>query len=73
MNDVLFDEMTRTARELGSYQAIAEMFADAVADLQKAEANNEEWLKTFSMGRLDSLCHQLKDVQEKYKKEVDIA
>jgi len=73
MYDTLFDEMTRTARELGSYQAIAEMFADTVADLQKAEAEGKEWLKTFSMGRLDSLCQQLKDVQEKYKKEVDIA
>ena len=66
-----FEEQSfKTARECGSYRAIAEMMAEAVRKLDAAEANSIE--AEFAMMSLRSLAQQFEETVEKFKKEVDI-
>ena len=67
-----FEEQSfKTARECGSYRAIAEMMAEAVRKLDAAEADS--WEAEFAMMNLVSLAQQFEETVEKFKKEVDTA
>jgi hypothetical protein len=68
MNDTLFDEMTRTAREAGAYHAIAQMMRDNIRKLEEAD---DEWSREWAVRSLVSLAEQLEETEEKFKKEVD--
>ena len=64
-----FDHSMKTARECGSYKAIAEMMAERIRKLNEAEAGSIE--AEFAMMSLVSLAEQLDETVENYKKEVD--
>jgi len=67
-----FEEQSfKTARECGSYRAIAEMMAERIRVLDAAEADS--WEAEFAMMNLISLAQQFEETVEKFKKEVDIA
>ena len=67
-----FEEQSfKTARECGSYRAIAGMMRDAVRKLDAAEAGS--WEAEFAMMNLVSLAQQFEETVEKFKKEVDTA
>ena len=66
-----FEEQSfKTARECGSYRAIAEMMAEAVRKLDAAEAGSFE--AEWAMMNLVSLAKQFEETVEKFEKEVDI-
>mgnify|MGYP000507110788 CR=1 FL=1 len=64
-----FDHSMKTARECGSYRAIAEMMSDRIRTLSAAQAGSIE--AEFAMMSLVSLAQQLEETVENYKKEVD--
>ena len=64
-----FDHSMKTARECGSYKAIASMMADAIRRLEAAEADS--WDEAWAMRNLVSLAQQLEETVEKFEKEVD--
>jgi hypothetical protein len=64
-----FDHSMKTARECGSYKAIASMMADAIRKLDAAEAGSIE--AEYTMMSLRSLAEQFAETEEKFKKEVD--
>ena len=64
------EQSMKTARECGSYRAIADMMAERIRALDTAEANSIE--AEFAMMSLRSLAQQFEETVEKFKKEVDI-
>ena len=66
-----YDHSMKTARECGSYRAIAEMMAERIRVLSAAEADSIE--AEFAMMSLVSLAQQFEETVENYKKEVDTA
>lgn len=56
-----------TARQMGSYKAIAEMMADSIRELDTDCEFTREWAKR----RLVSLADQLDETTQEYQKEVD--
>ena len=63
-----FEQLSyKTARECGSYRAIAEMMAESIRDLD----SDSEWTRDWAKTRLVSLAQQLEETVENYKKEVD--
>ena len=67
-----FEEQSfKTARECGSYRAIAEMMAERIRVLDTAQAGSVE--AEFAMMNLVSLAQQFEETVEKFKKEVDTA
>jgi len=64
-----FDHSMKTARECGSYKAIASMMADAIRKLDAAEAGSIQ--AEFTMMSLRSLAEQFAETEENFKKEVD--
>ena len=71
MNDTFFDQSMKTARECGSYKAIAGMMAERIRTLSSAEAGT--WEAEFAMMNLVSLVEQFEETVEKFEKEVDTA
>jgi len=63
------DQAYKTARECGSYKAIAEMMKDAIRKLDAAEAGTFE--AEFARMNLTSLADQFEATVEMYEKEVD--
>ena len=64
-----FDHSMKTARECGSYKAIAGMMAEAIRKLDAAEAGS--WEAEFVRMNLTSLAEQFAETEEKFEKEVD--
>jgi hypothetical protein len=69
----MFEYDLRTARKLGSYQAIAEMMKADIRKLDAAMAEGDEWMAEWHLRCLRSLADQLDAAEEKFKKEVDNA
>ena len=69
MNDTFFDQSMKTARECGSYKAIAGMMAERIRILDATQAGSVE--AEFSMMNLVSLAQQFEETVEKFEKEVD--
>ena len=65
------DQAMKTARECGSYKAIAGMMAQRIRQLETAEAGT--WEAEFAMSNLISLAQQFEETVERFEKEVDIA
>jgi hypothetical protein len=63
------DHSMKTARECGSYKAIAEMMAERIRTLDEAEAGSIT--EEFAMMSLRSLAEQFEETVEMYEKEVD--
>jgi hypothetical protein len=63
------DYAMNTARQMGSYKAIAQMMAEAVRKLDAAEAGSFE--AEWAMMSLVSLAKQFEETVEKFEKEVD--
>ena len=64
------EQSMKTARECGSYKAIAGMMKDAIRKLDEAEAG---WEAEFVMMSLRSLAEQFEETVEKFEKELDTA
>ena len=64
-----YDHSMKTARECGSYKAIAGMMRDAIRTLDAAQAGSVE--AEFAMMSLVSLAQQFEETVEKFEKEVD--
>ena len=64
-----YDHSMKTARECGSYRAIAEMMSDRIRALDAAQAGSVE--AEFAMISLVSLAQQFEETVEKFQKEVD--
>ena len=64
------DHAMKTARECGSYKAIAGMMRDAIRTLDATEAGSME--AEFAMMSLVSLAKQFEETVEKFEKEVAI-
>lgn len=64
-----YDHSMKTARECGSYRAIAGMMRDAILRLEAADADSVE--AKFAMMSLVSLAQQYDNTVEKFEKEVD--
>ena len=69
MNDTFYNQRMKTARECGSYKAIAGMMAERIRILNTAEADS--WEAEFAMMNLVSLAQQFEETVEKFEKEVD--
>ena len=65
----MMDLLGRTARQAGSYQAIAEMMTESIRDMN----STDEWTREWAQRRLVSLADQFEETVEKYQKEVDTA
>ena len=65
----MMDLITRTARQAGAYQAIAEMMRDSIRELE----SGDEFARDWAMQRLSSLANQYEETVENYQKEVDTA
>ena len=63
------DHAMKTARECGSYKAIAGMMRDAIRTLDTADAGSVT--EEFAMMSLRSLADQFEETVEKFEKEVD--
>ena len=63
------DHAMKTARECGSYKAIAGMMAERIRILDKAQAGSVE--AEFAMMNLVSLAKQFEETVENFEKEVD--
>jgi len=71
-NTMTFEEQSfKTARECGSYRAIAEMMKTNIRRIEAAEADS--WEAEFAMMNLVSLAKQFEETVENFEKEVDIA
>ena len=64
------DHAFNTAYQMGAYQSIATMFAEAVREL---EAADNKYMREFALRRLSMLATQLEETKEKFEKEVDTA
>jgi len=62
------DQSMKTARECGSYKAIAGMMAEAIRNLDEAEAGSIT--EEFAMMSLRSLAEQFEETVEKFEAEV---
>jgi len=62
------DQSMKTARECGSYKAIAGMMAEAIRNLDEAEAGSIT--EEFAMMSLRSLAEQFEETVEKFETEV---
>ena len=56
-----------TARKAGSYEAIADMMAESIRDLD----SDDEFTRDWALSRLQSLATQFEKTVEEFKKEVD--
>ena len=65
----MMDLLGRTARQAGSYQAIAEMMTESIRDMN----STDEWTREWAQRRLVSLADQFEETVENYQKEVDTA
>jgi hypothetical protein len=65
------EQRMKTARECGSYKAIAGMMAERIRILDAAQAGSME--AEFAMMSLVSLAEQFEETVEKFEKEVDTA
>ena len=65
------EQSFKTAREAGSYRAIAGMMAERIRVLDATEAGSME--AEFAMMNLVSLAKQFEETVENFEKEVDIA
>jgi hypothetical protein len=63
------DHAMKTARECGSYRAIAGMMAERIRILDTAQAGSVE--AEFAMMNLVSLAKQFEETVENFEKEVD--
>ena len=61
----LNENTMRIARECGSYQAIAEMMAESIRQLDSDDQFDREW----ALWRLQSLADQFDNTKAKYAKE----
>ena len=57
------------ARQLGTYQAIAQMMRDAIREVDAAK---DDWSREWAQRNLTALADQLDAAEEKMKKGVDI-
>jgi len=62
------DQSMKTARECGSYKAIAGMMAERIRNLDEAEAGSIT--EEFAMMSLRSLAEQFEETVEKFETEV---
>lgn len=67
----MFEYDLRTARRMGTYQAIAEMMQFEIRKLDATLAAKDEWMSKWHMRNLVSLADQLEAAEENFKKEVD--
>ena len=65
------DHAMKTARECGSYKAIAGMMRDAIRTMDAADAGSIT--EEFAMMSLRSLADQFEETVENFEKEVDTA
>ena len=65
------DQSMKTARECGSYKAIADMMKTNIRRIEAAE--KDSWEAEFAMMNLVSLAQQFEETVEKFQKEVDTA
>lgn len=65
------DYMFENAYKLGTYQAIADMMRREIRQLDKAQADGDEFMADWAMRNLRSLATQLDEAEEKMKKGVD--
>ena len=66
----MFEYDLRTARKLGTYQAIADMMRDQIRKLAESEdVYDTDW----AIRSLVSLADRLDEAKENFKKEVDTA
>ena len=63
------DQAMNTAYRCGTYQAIAQMMAESIRDLDSDSEYTRDWAKT----RLVSLAQQLEEAEKKFEKELDTA
>ncbi len=63
------DHSINIARQMGSYQAIAQMMAESIRELDSSDEFTRDWARN----RLVSLAEQFEETVEKYQKEVDMA
>ena len=63
------DHSMKTARECGSYKAIAEMMKTNIRRIEAAE--KDSWEAEFAMRNLISLAQQFEETVENFEKEVD--
>ena len=69
MNDTFYDQSMKTARECGSYKAIADMMKTNIRRMDAAK--KDSWEAEFAMRNLISLAKQFEETVEKFEKEVD--
>jgi len=63
MNDFTFDLLSKTARECGAYQGIAQMMRDQIRKLAESEdVYDTDW----AIRTLVSLADQLDDTEKKF-------
>jgi hypothetical protein len=63
------DQSMKTARECGSYKAIADMMKTNIRRIEAAE--KDSWEAEFAMMNLVSLAQQFEETVENFEKEVD--
>jgi hypothetical protein len=65
----MLDSTYKMAYRCGAYQALAQMMAESIRELD----SKDKWTREWAQRRLVSLAEQLEETEKKFEKELDTA